>query len=461
MSPGPRRAVRGAALAVVAAVAGLTATALARPAFTMYDEGVYYFQAVLFARGEVPYRDFFCPQPPGVLLVGALSERIGAGLTGVRAVSWLCGLVLLAQTYRLTGRLTNEGGPSVAAVLVAVTVVFAYQSIQGATNMPAAALETAACLLVVGGGRNGFVAAGLVLAAATVFRLPAVVATPGLVLLGLFAHGRSGFWPRAAWLLGALGIACAAIHLTLAAAVPGYFDNVFGFQTARVRTDWADRGGQVWELLSEPVALLGLPAALGLAVFGGGVVRGVAVHALVTTAAVTVAGNALSVMYYLPVLPLLAACAARALVRAARPRPWALAAVIGAVAVVRGPWVATVVLAQVGPDDEHAACVAILRTVPGAVVLTSDGRIAVLAGKRVVPGYYATDPNALHLVAPERFHAWFAAALPRADTVVVTPQLMMWMSPANAAAVRTGGKPVLFDTEGTRAAFVTTYGPVP
>lgn len=461
MSPGPRRAVGVAALVVIAAVAGLTAPALARPAFTMYDEGVYYYQAVLFARGEVPYRDFFCPQPPGVLLIGALSERIGAGLTGVRVVSWACGLLLLAQTFRLTERLAGASAAFVAAVLVAVTVVFAFQSIQGATNMPAAVLETGACLLLLGGGRNGFAAAGLVLAAATVFRLPAIVTTPGLLWLGLFAHGRTGFWSRAVWLLGTLAIACAAIHLTLTATLPGYFDNVVGFQTARVRTDWTDRGGQVWELLQEPAAALGLPSALWFAVRGSGAVRGVAVHALVTTAVITVAGNALSVMYYLPVLPLLAACAARGLVRTVGSKPWALAAVVLAVAVGRGPYVATVVTAQMEPNDEHAACVAALRAVPGAAVLTSDGRIAVLAGKRVVPDYYATDPNALHLVALERFHAWFAAVLPRADIVVVTPQLMMWMSPANAAAVRADGKPVLFDTERTRAAFEATYGPVP
>jgi hypothetical protein len=60
-----RHCVAIAALAVIATLAGLTATALPRPAFTMYDEGVYFYQAVLFARGEVPYRDFFCPQPPG------------------------------------------------------------------------------------------------------------------------------------------------------------------------------------------------------------------------------------------------------------------------------------------------------------------------------------------------------------------------------------------------------------
>ncbi len=458
MTERTRRAAVVAALAVIAALAGLTATALPRPAFTMYDEGVYYYQAVLFARGEVPYRDFFCPQPPGVLLIGAASERIGAGIAGARSVNWLCGFVLLWQTWLLTKRLDAACG--LASALVAVTVVFGYQSIQGATNMPAACLELAACLLVLGEGQRRFALAGLVLAAATVLRLQAVVAVPGLLLLAWFAHGREGFGSRAAWLLGTLGIACAAIHLTLAVALPGYFDNVVGFQTARVRTDWSDRGGQVWELLLEPVAALGLPAALWFAARGEGRLRGVAVHTLLTTVVVAVVGNSLSVMYFLPVLPLMAACAAVALVRLTRMKPWVLVAVPLVIAAIRGPWVATVILAQAGPNDEHAACVTALQAAPGRMVLTSDGRIAVLAGKRLVPDYHATDPNALYLVAPERFHEWFAAMLPRADAVVVTPQLMMWMSPANAAAVRSCGKPVLFDTEGTRAAFESTYGSV-
>ena len=156
-----QRAAVAAALAVIAAVGGLTASALSRVAFTMYDEGVYYFQAVRLATGEVPYRDFFVPQPPGVLLIGAASERVGAGVTGVRAVNWLCGFVLLFQTYRLTRRLAGGNGTAtpagaVAAALVAVGVVFAYQSIQGATNMPAACLELAACLLVLGERRGRF-----------------------------------------------------------------------------------------------------------------------------------------------------------------------------------------------------------------------------------------------------------------------------------------------------------------
>lgn len=452
-----------AALVAIAALSGLTATALTRPAFTMYDEGVYYYQAVLFSRGEVPYRDFFCPQPPGVLLLGAASERLGANIVGVRVANWLCGLLLLVQTYALTRRLRGEDAKTsgvITSVFVAITVVFAYQSIQGATNMPAACLELAACLLVLGEGRRRCVFAGLVLAAATVLRLQVLVALPGLLALLWVVEGRSGFWSRAAWLLGTLGIACVAIHLTLIAILPGYFDNVVGFQTARVRTDWSDRSRQVWEFLSEPVAVLGLPAALWFAVLGEGRLRGLALHAIVTTGLITVAGNSLSVMYYLPALPLLAVCATAALDRLVR-KPWVLAAVPLVIAAIRGPWIATVILAQTAPNDEHARCVAQLRDLPGETVLTSDGRIAVLAGKRLPADYYATDPNALYLLAPEKFHAWFATILLKADVVIITPQLLMWMSSDNAAAVRKSGKPVLFDSRSTRDAFETMYGSIP
>ena len=92
------------------------------------------------------------------------------------------------------------------------------------------------------------------------------------------------------------------------------------------------------------------------------------------------------------------------------------------------------------------------------VFVTGLAASSTLAGSSLLR---ADEPREMVIVAPERFHEWFAAAVPRADAVVVTPQLMMWMSPANAAAVRECGKPVLFGTEGTRAAFEATYGPGP
>lgn len=112
------------AFAALVGVAALLA-AVPRTAFTMYDEGVYYYQAVLLARGQVPYRDYFVPQPPGILLIGAVSEWVGAGIAGVRAFNWACGLVLLWQTWRLTKPLAASQASGFAVALVAVTVVFA------------------------------------------------------------------------------------------------------------------------------------------------------------------------------------------------------------------------------------------------------------------------------------------------------------------------------------------------
>jgi hypothetical protein len=338
--------------------------------------------------------------------------------------------------------------------------MFAYQSIQGATNMPAACLEMTACLFVASGGRGRFALAGLALAAATVLRLQSLIAVPGLLLLGWFAHGRAGFPARSAALLGTLGIAGAVVHLTFAAALPGYVENVVGFHANRLRTDWADRGAQVWQFLQEPVAVLGLPAAAWFVVRGTGLVKGVAAYTLVTTGLITVAGNSLSVMYYLPVLPPSAACVVCGFVRLAGTNPLACAA--AGLGVAACGWrVVTTVAALTAPDVAHAACVARLRELPGEVVLTCNGRVAELAGKRGVPDYYATDPNALQLLAPARFHEWFAAALPRADVVLITPELLAWMSPADAAAVRACGRPVVFDTEGSRDAFESICGPVP
>lgn len=439
------------AFAALVGVAALLA-AVPRTAFTMYDEGVYYYQAVLLARGQVPYRDYFVPQPPGILLIGAVSEWVGAGIAGVRAFNWACGLVLLWQTWRLTKPLAASQASGFAVALVAVTVVFAYQSIHGATNTPAACLEVAAALLLFGTNKRRFALAGLVIALATAMRLPSLLAAPGLLLLIGFADGREGFWKRALWFVGALGVGCAAIHLTLAATLPSYFDNVIGFQLNRVRTD-GDRAGQVRELLNEPAVFLGLPAALWFLRSGPPKLRGVAAHALLGAVLISVTGNTLSVMYYLPLLPLFAVCAAVAVVRLAEgvSRWFALVPLV-AIA-IRAPAIVNVILIQLQPNEEHAACVASVRDAPGEVVLVADGRIARLAGKRLPADYYATDPNALHLLGREKFHAWFATVLPTVDMVVVTPPLLWWMSWANVEQVRASGKPVFFDSETTRAAF--------
>jgi hypothetical protein len=448
-------AAAAAAAAVVTAVAALTATALPRTAFSMYDEGVYYYQSVLFARGRVPYRDFFAPQPPGLLMVGAACVRVGAGVTGVRAVNWLCGLVLLVLTVRLARRGGAEGTAPLAPVLVAVTVVFAYQSVQGATNMPAACLEAAAVLVLLGAGRRRFELAGAVLAAATALRLQSLVAAPGLMLLALVVDGRAGFAGRAARFLAGMAAGCATIHLPPALVVPSYVDNVIGFQLARVRTDWAGRAGQVREALKEPPVVLGLPAAAWLLARGGRggrggpAARGLAAHALTTAGLVTAAGNSLSVMYYLPVLPLFAACAAAAL--PAR-RALVIAAVV-AVSALRGPAVVEVVRAIKAPDAEHAACVAAVREAPGDRVLAVDGRIAVLAGKDLPADSHATDPNALVQLDPARFHDWFDRMLPRADVVAATSQMVSWMSESNARHLAASGKRVVFDAETTRLMF--------
>ncbi|MEO6269457.1 MAG: hypothetical protein ABIP08_04050, partial [Lautropia sp.] len=60
--------------------------------------------AAEWARGRVPYSDFFVPQPPGILGLGWTAQMLGVGLGGVRTVAVLCGLLTLYQTYRLGRR---------------------------------------------------------------------------------------------------------------------------------------------------------------------------------------------------------------------------------------------------------------------------------------------------------------------------------------------------------------------
>ena len=64
-----------------------------RFAFNLYDEGVYFYEGALWARGQTPYADYFVPQPPGIVMIGAASDLGGIGISGSRAVSLACSLV--------------------------------------------------------------------------------------------------------------------------------------------------------------------------------------------------------------------------------------------------------------------------------------------------------------------------------------------------------------------------------
>jgi hypothetical protein len=239
-------------------------------------------------------------------------------------------------------------------------------------------------------------------------------------------------------------------------AVPNYLNNVVGFHLDRVRTGWEDRREQVRVALEEAPVVAGAIAAGWLLARGGSSERAIAAHALATTGLIAVAGNSLSVMYFLPVLPLLAVCTASA----APPRvgvavPVALVLVL----VLRGPAVVRTIDGLTGPNAEHAACIDAVRAAPGRFVLAADGRIALLTGKELPADYYATDPNALHLLEAARFHEWFDRMLSKADAVVVTSQLVEWMSRANARQLLASAKPVFFDQHSTRSWFETKFQP--
>ena len=102
---------------------------------------------------------------------------------------------------------------------------------------------------------------------------------------------------------------------------------------------------------------------------------------------------------------------------------------------------------------------AAVRESPCERVLSVDGRIAVLAGKELPVDYYATDPNALVQLDPTRFHKWFERILPKADAVVVSSQLVEWMSRENAIQMLASGKPLFFDEVATRRMFEAKFQP--
>ena len=84
------------------------------------DEGAYAYVAQRWAHGDIPYRDSFDTQPPGVFAIYALIER-GIG-TGPAAIHWgmqLYTLATLALIFVLGRRLSNAAGGLAAAAFAA------------------------------------------------------------------------------------------------------------------------------------------------------------------------------------------------------------------------------------------------------------------------------------------------------------------------------------------------------
>jgi len=429
-------------LVVLAAAIGVVLTAATVPYFS-YDEGVYFHMAAEWARGREPYSDFFVPQPPGILCLGWTAEKLNVGIGGVRAVSVLCGLLILYQTYRLGRRISAPVGWAAAGFL-ASTAEWTYTSIEAATQAPTAVVLLLAVELMLA---KRLLWAGVAIGLATVFRIQALTLLPGLGLAVLIQSG----W-RAAFIgnlkLAAAVLVAGAIHGLLSLTVAGYWDGVFGFQFDRPRMPWGLRSEVLTETFAQPAAVFGLLAAIAVTLRKG-VLRAVGIVALVTTAATAFAGNSLFRTYFIAVLPLLAACGAAVvndiLARSQYPpRAWAVVAVLTVASGIG----AIRLHAEVDRKREsHRRFLDDIRATPAEVWLTTDGRLLDITGKRMVPDFLATDPGGLFVRDPVRFQAWFREMLPKADAVAVTDLLAAVADPDTARAILNCGKPLVFESD--------------
>jgi hypothetical protein len=437
----------------VALCAALGVTAW-RAVHWSYDEGVYYYQACLWARGARPYTDFFVPQPPGVIALGAAAERLGLGIGGVRAVTFGCALGILYQTAALCRRVAERAGlgdPTgagrVAALFVAATMEFGHTAVEAATFAPAGLLTVTAARLVVGEWRWRYWAAGAVLGLATGVRVQAATLGPALAAAVVCLDG---------WAAGAAGVvrmgvgfavAAAAVHAGPAVAVPGYWNGVFGFHLVRQRVGLDHRVWTLTGFAGQPQVLFGCLAAVVQCAAARGAVRALGWAAVLGMAITTLTGNSLFRPYYLLVFPLAAAAGALAVaaVRDRIGRPAGVWAVTAVATCYSGIGVTSGIAAANRGVAVDRVFVAEIRATPADVWLTTDAKVVDAAGKRVSADYYATDPAGLELLGNARFQEWVLARLAEADAVAATELLGMLVTPDTARRILDSGKPVVYE----------------
>src|SRR5262249_1894449 len=117
------------ALATVLALA-LRLFLLTRPGYltgiTEYDDGVYLGGAVRLLSGAVPYRDYACVQPPGILVRGTRVAALArvAGIPPGRAVARLLPAVASSGCVTLAGLLVRSRGRLATAVTCALLALY-------------------------------------------------------------------------------------------------------------------------------------------------------------------------------------------------------------------------------------------------------------------------------------------------------------------------------------------------
>jgi len=197
------------------------------------DENIYFYDALLWAQGQLPYKDFFFAHPPMHIGVVALAFKIfGFSLPlakGIPVVAALgTGLLLWMMMRRRVGPLP--------AGLGLVAFLFAHELLQASTNLNGVNLTS--FWLVLGlfwatEGRSRAIAAGVALGLAVTTGFYAVAAALAIVVMALFANDGRG-WRMAAALVsvaGGINLACYFM------AGPAFVEGVYEFHGLKAEKD--------------------------------------------------------------------------------------------------------------------------------------------------------------------------------------------------------------------------------
>jgi hypothetical protein len=245
---------------------------------TLTDEGVWFYSALLVARGAVPYRDFFCAHPPLHAAIDAIAFLVHGGfdLAAGRALPALSGAVQVACVYAVVRKIAAATSPWIreASALAGALVLLLSLSFLLTTTFDtgvaqASALATLAALLALHGRKAS---AGIALGAAVTTALPvvpvAIAIAGGTALAGEGARDRCRRWDAAiAFALTVTGVHAA----TLALAGHDFVAQVYGFPLAKVPSEgdaagaYAIVGDSWWLVVGALVGTLALVSEGGRA----------------------------------------------------------------------------------------------------------------------------------------------------------------------------------------------------
>jgi len=430
--------------------AGVRLIGISNLYFHKYDEGAYYYGAVMAAGGLVPYRDFFYAQPPGLLAASVCVIRAGFGLAELRILHGIFGILLPVGGAFLTAQFVSERrspAPPLAALLIALSELYQYHSRDVLPDVPAVTLMlfAAGCFFRRGYWSPTYSAA--LLAAALLFKLQAAVIVPWLVVSSIVFFGWRDGSRRLFRFLITLALLGGVAFAVLAVSIPESLDCLIGFQARRARLPLVERSRLA------RAALLSLDLGLGLVASAFHLVRRdpagrcIGLATPIVALGITFGANSLYAYYYFYLVPFAAVSTAVMLTLIARsglvrsPRS-AMVAVSGLLIVIHGPTVVARASETFRLQSWVSRYKELLADLPGDRILTTDPAIFILSGKRPVPDYFASDPGAPAIAG--QFDLWIARTIDRADVVLLTDRFLYYIGRDGVDVIRKSRKPLRF-----------------